>query len=66
MSIFRFIGDIRIPLTEQSRNELRGECFNCLNHSNFNPPVGIFGHPFGQITSALAGRTLQIAGKFWF
>lgn len=59
--------DIRIPLTEQSRIELRGECFNCMNHTNFNPPIGIFGTPtFGQITSALPGRTLQIAGKFWF
>ncbi len=58
---------IRIPITEQTRIELRGECFNCFNHTNFNPPVGIFGtSTFGQITSALPGRTLQIAGKFWF
>lgn len=58
---------VRIPLTEQSRIELRGECFNCMNHANFNPPSGVFGTPtFGQITSALAGRTLQIAGKLWF
>ena len=58
---------IHVPVAEQTRVELRGECFNCANHTNFNPPVGIFQTvTFGQITSALAGRTLQIAAKLWF
>jgi hypothetical protein len=59
--------EIHIPLTEDTRLELRGECFNCANHANFLPPNGVFGATtFGQITSAQAARTLQVAGKLWF
>jgi hypothetical protein len=58
---------IRIPLREQTRVELRGECFNCFNRANFNPPVGVFGTAtFGQVTVAQSGRVLQVAVKFWF
>lgn len=59
--------DIHLPITETTRLELRGECFNCANHANFLPPDGLQGSTtFGQITAAQAARTLQVAGKFWF
>ncbi|MDQ2944663.1 MAG: hypothetical protein M3Y27_01735, partial [Acidobacteriota bacterium] len=58
---------IQLPFSEQSRLEVRGECFNCLNRANFNPPNGQFGTAvFGQITAAQPGRSLQVAMKFWF
>jgi hypothetical protein len=64
---FNIHRSIHIPLTEQTRIELRGECFNCANHSNFLPPSGLQGSTtFGRITSAQPARTLQVAGKFWF
>ena len=59
--------DIPIPLTEKTRFELRGECFDCANHPNFLPPNGQQGaSTFGQITSANASRTVQVSGKLWF
>ena len=64
---FNIHRNIHIPLTEQTHLELRGECFNCTNHTNFLPPSGLQGTiTFGQITAAQAARTLQVAGKFWF
>ena len=59
--------DIALPLTETTKLELRGECFNCFNHANFLPPSGLFGSTtFGQISTAQPARTLQVAGKLWF
>lgn len=59
--------DIPLHFTETTRLELRGECFNCLNHANFLPPSGLFGSTtFGQINTAQPARTLQVAGKLWF
>lgn len=56
-----------LPLNEQSRLELRGECFNCTNRVNYGPPAGGFNTPnFGRVTSAGAGRAVQVAMKFWF
>jgi len=64
LNIHRFI---HIPLGENTRFELRGECFNCANHANFLPPNGLQGSTtFGRITSAESARTLQVAGKLWF
>src|SRR5581483_5050783 len=64
---FNIHRSIRIPWRESTRLEVRGECFNCMNRANFNPPVGQFGTPtFGQVTVAQAARTLQLAAKFWF
>ena len=64
---FNIHRDISLPITEQTRIELRGECFNCANHSNFLPPNGLQGTPtFGQITAAQPARTLQVGGKLWF
>lgn len=59
--------DIQIPWKEQTKFELRGECFNCANHPNFLPPNGQQGtSTFGQITSAQPARTIQVSGKLWF
>jgi hypothetical protein len=59
--------EIHLPFTEETKLELRGECFNCANRANFLPPNGLYGSTtFGQITSAQAARTLQVAGKLWF
>lgn len=59
--------DIHIPVSDQTRIELRGECFNCANHPNFLPPNGQQGvSTFGQITAAQSARILQVGGKFWF
>lgn len=63
-SLIRFIP---IPLREGMRFELRGDFFNVLNRTNFNPPSGTFGTPnFGQITSANSARAIQLGAKFWF
>ncbi len=64
---FNIHRQIPVPLTESTRLELRGECFNCFNHPNFLPPNGVYGNTtFGQITSANASRIIQVGGKFWF
>ena len=49
--------------------QLRLESYNVFNHTNFNNPGG---NPdngtssFGVITSAAAGRSSQLAAKFYF
>jgi hypothetical protein len=59
--------NIPIPITEKTYFELRGECFNCANHANFNPPSDTFGSSsFGHVTSAQSARTIQVSGKLWF
>jgi len=64
---FNIHRDIPMPITESTRVELRGECFDCANHPNFMPPNGTFGASnFGQITSASASRVIQVSGKLWF
>ncbi len=64
LSLVRYL---QLPLNEVSRLEIRGECFNCLNRTNFNEPNGTFGTPnFGRVTSAGAARFFQLALKFWF
>lgn len=64
---FNIHRDIPVPITESTKLELRGECFDCANHPNFMPPNGTFGTAtFGQITSANSSRVIQVAAKFWF
>jgi hypothetical protein len=57
--------------------QLRLEGFNAFNHANFQPPTGVFTSPnFGQVTNVIhsedpnsdpsPGRSVQIAGKFFF
>jgi len=64
-------------LTEKTHLQLRAEAFNLFNHTNFSDPNTIVpntGIPlvpgssgtFGQITSSLPQRVLQVAGKILF
>jgi hypothetical protein len=56
------------------RLELRGECFNLFNHSNFGQPGNIVGSPnFGVITNTRfptgeigSSRQLQLAARLMF
>jgi len=65
------------PITERTSLQFRAESFNLFNHSNFSDPNTIvpnLGVPltqqtagtFGQITSTLAARELQVAAKIIF
>jgi hypothetical protein len=54
-------------LTERTRLQLGLDMFNLFNHTNFNNPSGnVNSGNFGRITSAAAGRILQIRAKFNF
>jgi hypothetical protein len=56
-----------LPLTESTLLETRVECFNCFNHPDFVPPSAEFGtSTFGQVTSAEAARSFQVAAKLRF
>jgi hypothetical protein len=47
--------------------QLRIEGYNVFNHTNFSLPDGNIGDStFGHITGSLAGRQIQLAGKFYF
>jgi hypothetical protein len=54
-----------INLKENVRLQLRGEFFNAFNHVNFGNPNTNVSAPntFGRITSASAGRVIQLAVK---
>jgi hypothetical protein len=67
------------PLSAENKQrvELRLEAYNVFNHANFAPPVNTFNSPqFGQVTSVIQsaegngdpspGRSIQLAGKFYF
>jgi len=55
------------PGNENRYIELRFEMYNALNHTQFALPSGaITSTNFGRITAAAAGRTIQIAAKFYF
>jgi hypothetical protein len=61
-SLFR-----NVPLGESRRLQLRVECFNLLNRTNFGLPVNDINSPsFGQIQSAGEPRLIQLAAKFLF
>jgi hypothetical protein len=50
---------------ESYRFQLRGEFFNAFNQVNFNnPTTSLASTQFGRITSAQAGRTVQLGLKF--
>ncbi len=47
--------------------EVRAEAFNALNWFEWGNPTTVFAAPtFGQITSALSPRVMQLAAKFNF
>jgi hypothetical protein len=58
----------RFSISENQLVEFRCDAFNALNRANFaNPNSNLSsGKAFGQITSAGAGRTLQLALRFQF
>lgn len=54
-------------LWQEKELELRGSAFNLFNHPNFARPGATVGTPtYGKITSAGAGREIQVALKFLF
>lgn len=54
-------------LTEAARLQIRAESFNLLNHTDFSDPNTLEGSPtFGEITSTLPARELQMAAKIIF
>ena len=55
------------PGMQRARLQLRGEFFNALNHTNFNPPGTIFGSSsFGVISSAKSARHIQVGARLAF
>jgi hypothetical protein len=62
MSVFK-----RFRITESKSLALRWEVFNVFNRANFGNPSGSFSSAvFGQITSAMDPRIMQVALKFNF
>ena len=56
-----------VPLGGDVRLQLRAECFNVFNHTNFGLPVGDLNSAnFGRILSAGAPRLMQFAFKLSF
>jgi hypothetical protein len=54
-------------ITERWKFDLRGEFYNLLNHTIFNIPGATFGAAdFGVVSSARAGRTVQLAARLSF
>ena len=52
---------------EKYRVELRMEGYNVFNHTQFSAPSGsATSTNFGVVTTAASGRTVQLAGKFYF
>jgi hypothetical protein len=52
---------------EKYRVELRMEGYNLFNHTQFSLPSGsATSTNFGRVTAAASGRTVQLAGKFYF
>jgi hypothetical protein len=58
----------RFAITERHHLEFRCDAFNAFNRANFSNPNSNFsgGKSFGQITSAAAGRNLQLALRYEF
>lgn len=58
----------QFTITERDRLEFRCDAFNAFNRANFGNPNSTLssGNAFAQITSAGAGRTLQLELRFQF
>jgi len=62
LSLFK---DFRV--SESTRLQFRAECFNALNHPNFQLPENDLESPaFGQILQAGPPRLFQLALKYKF
>jgi hypothetical protein len=56
-----------IQFTEVRKIQLRLEAYNVFNHANFLlPGNNIVAGTFGRVTSAAAGRLVQLGAKFYF
>lgn len=53
-------------VTEGSRIQVRADLFNALNHTNLGNPQTNIRSRFGQITSASAGRVVQLTLRYDF
>jgi hypothetical protein len=54
-------------ITERWKFDIRGECYNLLNHAIFNVPGFTFGAAdFGVVSSARSPRTAQLAARVSF
>ena len=52
---------------EQVKLEIRAECFNCLNHTEWgNPSTTAASAVFGQISTTADPRIIQLAARFVF
>ena len=52
---------------ESARFEIRADCFNCLNHTEWgNPNTSITSGVFGQISTTADPRIIQLAARFIF
>jgi hypothetical protein len=55
------------PIFEQMKMQFRAEAFNVFNHTNFNGVTTTFGSgSFGQVTSALDPRIMELSLRFQF
>jgi hypothetical protein len=54
-------------LSERLTYQLRADCFNAFNNTNFSTPVSSLNNPdFGRILGAASGRAIQFAMKLIF
>jgi hypothetical protein len=57
----------KFHLSEVRYFQFRGEMFNAFNNVNYAPPISTVGSAgFGTITSARAGRNVQLGMKFYW
>ena len=57
----------QVPLTSNTRLQLRAEVFNLLNRANFDLPDNFYGSStFGQILSAQSPRHIQFGARLMF
>lgn len=59
--------NFKLPITEQTSLQLRGEAFNVFNHTNYNAINTSLGSAlFGRVTATRDPRIVQVALKLYF